>query len=112
MWCISPRAGPSSASGWADANLDPQGKRGWRRLLPFRMPSPSSPWACPSATMDCDGPISQLVCQIWTRCPSPNPDLGLAGHQPTLIAQQEPSQGILLGKKEALMLGEQIPLAA
>lgn len=28
MWCISPRPGPSSASGWVDANLDTHGKEG------------------------------------------------------------------------------------
>lgn len=101
MWCMSPRPGPSSA--WADANLE---WKGWRRLLPFSnaqflltlgLSQSHHGWSHHQLTCR-----DQPQTRIW----------GLAGHQPTLIAQQEPSQGILLGREKALMLGEQIPLAA
>lgn len=36
----------------------------------------------------------------------------LAGDQPILIAQQEPSHGLPLGNKKELVLQEQIPPAA
>lgn len=59
--------------------------------------------------LECDGPITQVMLWSWMHG---GPGVWrLSEDQPIIVAQQEPSHGLLLGKKKELALGEQIPLA-